>query len=139
VQRDGKARSFHVANIDGNTIRPLLYTAVRRDTHLMTDKAKFYIGPGREYVKHDAVNRREWQYVVGKAHTNTVESFFSIFKRGVISTYRHMSEVHLHRYCAKFDFRYNTRNESDFERTNIALCGIAGEPLTYRRIDRLAA
>jgi transposase-like protein len=139
VQRDGQARSFHVANIHGNTLAPLLYTTVRRETALMTDKAKFYIAPGRQYASHGAVDHTAFEYVRGSDHTNTVENFFSIFKRGVIGTYHHMSEAHLHRYCAEFDFRYNTRNESDFERTNIALCGIAGKRLTYRRTDRLAA
>ncbi|WP_294122090.1 transposase, partial [Sphingomonas sp.] len=69
----------------------------------------------------------------------TVENFFSIFKRGVIGTYHHMSEAHLHRYTAEFDFRYNTRQISDRERSDANLVGIAGKRLTYRRIDRLAA
>jgi hypothetical protein len=72
-------------------------------------------------------------------HSNTVENFFSIFKRGVIGTYHHMSEAHLGRYCVEFDFRYNTRTVSDAERTDAAMIGPRGKRLTYRRIDRLAA
>ena len=67
------------------------------------------------------------------------ENFFSIFKRGVIGTYHHMSECHLHRYTAEFDFRYNTRLDSEHDRADKALVGIAGKRLTYRRTDRLAA
>jgi hypothetical protein len=79
------------------------------------------------------------EYVRGAAHSNTVENFFSIFKRGVIGTYHHMSECHLHRYTAEFDFRYNTRQISDKDRADISLKGIAGKRLTYRRTDKLAA
>ena len=72
-------------------------------------------------------------------HSNTAENFFSIFKRGVIGTYHHMSEAHLGRYCAEFDFRYNTRQISDTERTDAAMIGSRGKRLTYRRTDGLAA
>ena len=75
----------------------------------------------------------------GFAHSNTAENFFSIFKRGVIGTYHHMSEAHLARYTAEFDFRYNTRKITDGERADTALAGIAGKRLTYRQTDRLAA
>jgi hypothetical protein len=71
--------------------------------------------------------------------SNTAENFFSIFKRGVIGTYHHLSEAHLHRYTAEFDFRYNTRLVSDAERADEALKGIAGKRLTYRRTDQVAA
>ena len=74
-----------------------------------------------------------------KLTTPTRSKTFSIFKRGVIGTCHHMSEIHLHRYCAEFDFRYNTRLETDAERADKALIGIAGKRLTYRRTDRLAA
>ena len=75
----------------------------------------------------------------GFKHSNTAESFFSIFKRGVIGTYHHMSEAHLGRYCREFDFRYNTRKISDAERTDIAIIGAIGKRLTYRRIDTVTA
>ena len=72
-------------------------------------------------------------------HSNTAENFLSIFKRGVIGTYHHMSEEHLARYCAELDFRYNTRKISDGERADTILAGINGKRLTYRRADKLAA
>lgn len=139
VERDGKARSYHVANIHGNVLRPLLYTQVYRSSTLMTDQGAFYIGPGREFATHNTVNHKRQQYVSGEKHTNTVESFFSIFLRGVIGTYHHMSEAHLARYCAEFDFRYNTRKLSDTERTEEALKGARGKRLTYRQPSGIAA
>jgi hypothetical protein len=75
----------------------------------------------------------------GFAHSNTAENFFSIFKRGVIGTYHHLSEAHLARYTAEFDFRYNHRSITDAERADVALQGIYGKRLTYRRTDNLAA
>jgi transposase-like protein len=145
VERDtlwgnGKVRSFHVANVTAKTLRPLVVTHVTRDTHLMTDKASHYRRFGKEFAAHGSTDHGEGQYVVGQInHTNTVENFFSIFKRGVIGTYHHMSEAHLHRYCAEFDFRYNTKDISDRERADIALKGIVGKRLTYRPIGQLAA
>jgi hypothetical protein len=83
------------------------------------------------------VNHGAKEYVTtgGFKHSNTVENFFSIFKRGVIGTYHHLSEAHLARYCAEFDFRYNHRDISDAERASAALKGAIGKRLTYRRID----
>jgi transposase-like protein len=144
VERDnmetGKVRSFHVANVQANTLRPLVVTHVKRDTYLLTDKASHYRKFGKEFAAHGSSDHTANEFVVNQInHTNTVENFFSIFKRGVIGTYHHMSECHLHRYTAEFDFRYNTRQISDKERADIALKGISGKRLTYRRTDKLAA
>ena len=89
--------------------------------------------PGREFQKHDSVDHGRHEYVRGDKHTNTVEGFFSIFKRGVIGTYHHLSEAHLGRYCREFDLRYNTRNMTDGERASLILKGMEGRRLTYRR------
>jgi transposase-like protein len=123
VERDGKARSFHVANVNAKHLRGLIVTNVSRESHLMTDESHVYTGVGREFNGHSTVNHSAREYVTtgGFKHSNTVENFFSIFKRGVIGTYHHMSEAHLGRYCREFDFRYNTRTFNDAERTNIAL------------------
>jgi hypothetical protein len=75
----------------------------------------------------------------GERHFDTVENFFSIFKRGVIGTYHHMSEAHRARYTAEFDFRYNTKGDTDAERADQSLRGIYGKRLTYRRPVALAA
>ena len=141
VERAGQVRSFHVANVNAKTLRPLIVTNVVRSAHLMTDESPVYIGVGREFSGHSSVNHSASEYVTtgGFKHSNTVENFFSIFKRGVIGTYHHLSEAHLGRYTAEFDFRYNTRTMNDHERADIALAGIAGKRLTYRRTDKRAA
>lgn len=139
---NGHVRSFHIANVTAKTLRPLVVTHVTRDTYLLTDKASHYRRFGKEFAKHGSTDHGEGQYVNPQNledHTNTVENFFSIFKRGVIGTYHHMSEAHLHRYTAEFDFRYNTKDISDRERADLSLKGISGKRLTYRRTGALAA
>lgn len=107
----------------------------------MTDEASVYRDVGKAYWSHQKVNHGISQYAKagGQWHTNTAENFFSIFKRGVVGTYHHLSAAHLHRYCAEFDFRYNTREDSDVERADQCLSGIYGKRLTYRRPSSLAA
>ena len=141
VERDGHVRSFHVANVNAKHLRGLIVTNVDRASHLMTDESVVYTSVGREFNGHSVVNHSAKQYVTtgGFKHSNTAENFFSIFKRGVIGTYHHMSEAHLARYTGEFDFRYNTRLMSDGERADIALSRIGGKRLTYRRTDAIAA
>jgi transposase-like protein len=141
VEREGQVRSFHVANVTAIQLRPLIVMNVDRKSHLMTDESPVYTRTGREFAGHSTVNHSAKEYVTtgGFKHSNTVENFFSIFKRGVIGTYHHMSEAHLQRYCHEFDFRYNTRAMTDGERAAIALKGAIGKRLTYRRVDRLHA
>ncbi len=141
VERDGMARSFHVANVNAKTLRPLIVTNVDRSAHLMTDESPVYTRVGREFNGHSSVNHSASEYVTtgGFKHSNTVENFFSIFKRGVIGTYHHMSEAHLARYCREFDFRYNTRKLTDSERTIEAIKGARGKRLMYRQPSSLAA
>ena len=151
VERGGHARSFHVANVHANTLRTVLVQNIDRQTSLSTDAAPHYDMTGGEFRTHANVNHAAGEYAVTKPalgywrnvtarwHSNTVESFFSIFKRGVIGTYHHMSEAHLHRYCREFDMRYSTREMTDGERAALILKGGIGRRLTYRRIDRLAA
>ena len=141
VERDGRARSFHVANVTAHTLRPLLFTNVLRGSVLMTDEHRGYELAGKAYARHSAVTHSTGEYVraAGTVHSNTVENFFSIFKRGIIGTYHHLSKAHLHRYTAEFDFRYNTRKDSDADRADEALRGIAGKRLTYRRPAQIAA
>lgn len=141
VTRDGHARSFHVANVNAKTLRPLIVVNVDRASHLMTDESPIYTSLGREFAGHTSVIHSANEYVRkgGWAHSNTAENFFSIFKRGVVGVYHHMSEAHLGRYCAEFDLRYNTRAMTDGERAALILKGGEGRHLTYRRIDRLAA
>lgn len=137
VERGGNVASYHVANVTAKQLRPLIVTKIDRASYLMTDESAVYSRMGREFAGHGTVNHSASQYVTtgGFKHSNTVENFFSIFKRGVIGTYHHMSEAHLSRYCAEFDFRYNHRDVTDAERAAAALKGAVGKRLTYRRAN----
>jgi transposase-like protein len=140
VERGGKVRSQHVANVSAKTLRPILKEQIAKTSRLMTDESAIYPAVGREFAKHESVNHGAGEYVRGDAHTNTVEGYFSIFKRGIIGTYHHISEKHLKRYLCEFDFRYNERaalGTDDTERTVKALSGIIGKRLMYR--DSLTA
>jgi transposase-like protein len=139
VERNGKARSFHIANVHAGTIRSILFQNADRLSTLMTDESQAYTKAGESFWAHQTVNHRTAEYARGNWHTNTAENFFSIFKRGVIGTYHHLSEAHLHRYCREFDFRYNTRQLPDAERAMIAVQGGRGKRLFYRRPSSLAA
>ncbi len=140
VERDGKVRSFHVAKVNANTLREVLVTNVDRGSWLMTDELQAYKTVGKEYVGHGVVSHSRGEYGRdGVFHSNTVENFFSILKRGITGVYHHVSEQHLKRYVTEFDFRYNTRKLNDFERSNEALKGIAGKRLTYRRTSTVPA
>ena len=136
VERDGKVRSFHVATVNADTLRPILFTQVDRKSYLMTDEASVYKKPGREFSGHGTVNHSIEEYVRGGFwHTNTVENYYSILKRGITGIYQHVSPKHLKRYVGEFDFRYNERSISDSERADKALKGITGKRLTYRRVS----
>jgi len=135
VERGGRARSFHVANVSGKTLAPIIFKNVRRTSTLMTDDAGQYRPIGEEFARHESVNHGIEEYVRGDAHSNTVEGFFSMFKCGVIGTFHSVSEAHLHRYLAEFDFRYNTREAlgvTDDERAAELLRGASGKRLYYR-------
>jgi transposase-like protein len=137
VERGGRVRSFHIDDVNPNTLRKVLVTQVDRKSALMTDDSHFYKPVGKEFASHESVNHSEEEYVRGLAHTNTIEGFFSIFKRGMIGTYQHCGEQHLKRYLIEFDFRYNHRSSlgiEDEQRTLAALKGIEGRRLTYRRV-----
>lgn len=138
VERGGQARSFHVPKVNAYTVKTVLNRHVAKESRLMTDEAKVYIKPGRQFAEHGTVAHRVKEYVRGDAHVNTAESFFNILKRGLIGTYHHVGEQHLQKYVSEFDFRYNNRTKlgvTDAERTDKALKGITGKRLTYRRIN----
>ena len=140
VVRDGKVRSFHVAKVTGETLRSVLVTNADRGSWLMTDEHAGYKTVGKEFTGHGTVSHSTGEYVRATYfHTNTIENFFSIFKRGIIGVYHHVSEAHLKRYATEFDFRYNTRKMNDFERAEVALLGAVGKRLTYRRTNNIAA
>ena len=108
---------------------------IARESDLMTDEAGQYRSIGKRFESHRWVTHSVGQYVDGPVHTNTVEGYFSIFKRGMKGVYQHCSEKHLHRYLAEFDFRYNNRGTlgiTDVQRAQVALEGVGGRRLMYR-------
>jgi transposase-like protein len=141
VERDGRARSFHVANLNHNNIRGAIVSNVHRSSTLMTDDARVYWPIGREFAGgHGTTLHANREFArPGGVHSNTAENFFSILKRGVVGTYHHWSPAHLHRYLAEFDFRYSTKELTDTDRTAIALRNARGKRLMYRQPSSLAA
>ena len=142
VEREGKVRSRHVTVPNAKTLRDILVTNVDRKSYLMTDESTLYPKTGEEFAGHGTVNHSAEEYVRGNFwHTNTVESYFAILKRGIMGTYHHVSPQHLKRYLGEFDFRYNERaalGVTDSERATKALKGIVGKRLTYRRTGERA-
>jgi transposase-like protein len=137
----GQVRSFHVDSVKKQDIIPILKANIAKETHVMTDESNTYNKLGEHFATHDAVDhsREEWGYTDRKTgvkiNTNTIEGYYSIFKRGMKGVYQHCSEKHLHRYVAEFDFRYSNRSAlgvEDGERAAKALKGIEGRRLTYR-------
>jgi transposase-like protein len=138
VERGGRVRSKHVTNIDAENLRPFIVKNASRKSTLNTDEAAYYVRLGREFAAHHAVDhsRQEYAYKLDgrTVSTNAAENYFSIFKRGVYGTFHSISDAHLHRYLAEFDFRYNNRSKlgvEDAERAAKTLKGAEGKRLTY--------
>jgi transposase-like protein len=132
VERDGSVRSERIANVTGQELKGAIRRHVDPSSRIITDSFKSYAGIGKEYASHETVNHALDEWVRGDVHTNTAENFFSILKRGIDGVYHHVSEAHLPRYLAEFDFRYNARKMTDSERTVAALMGAEGKRLTYQ-------
>jgi transposase-like protein len=136
VERGGNVRSFHVAVADQETVCKTVRENVERETHIHTDESKLYNRAMMDVRRHKKVKHTAGEYVRGDVTTNTVENYFSVFKRGMRGVYQHCSEKHLHRYLAEFDFRYNNRAKlgvDDASRAATLAEGIIGKRLTYRR------
>ena len=136
VERQGRVRSFHVPTVKAENLKPILMEQINKQARLMTDGAGYYKKIGPKFASHETVNHYEGEYVRGDVFTNTIEGYFSIFKRGMKGVYQHCSEHHLRRYLAEFDFRYNHRSAlkvDDAARCDAALRAIQGKRLTYRR------
>jgi len=135
VERGGSARSFHTDGHSIASIVPIVRENIKRESRLMTDKALHYRRVGEEFAEHGSVEHAQFEWKRGDWHTNTVEGFYSIFKRGMRGTYQFCKEKHLHRYLAEFDFRYSNRvrlGVNDVARADRALKGIVGKRLTYQ-------
>jgi transposase-like protein len=135
VERDGTARSFHISGRMFDGVKQALQEHVSLDASLMTDEAKMYRVIGKKFAYHGTVNHGKKEYVRGVDYTNTVENFFSVFKRGMRGVYQHCSSDHLQRYLTEFDFRYNNRSAKgieDSERAKRLLEGAEGRRLMYQ-------
>jgi transposase-like protein len=149
VERGGSVRSFHAAVADQATVTQIVRENVARETQLMTDESRLYNQAKHHVANHDTIKHTAGEYVRRELRmvddvtfeetlisTNTIESYFSVFKRGMRGVYQHCAEKHLHRYLAEFDFRYNNRSAlgtNDGERASELAKGIVGKRLTYRR------
>lgn len=137
VERGGQVRSVHVPDIKSVTVIPIVQSNVAKEARVMTDDGSHYYNKLGDFAEHGTVNHSAGEYVVPGTdiHTNTVESYFSVFKRGMRGVYQHCDERHLHRYLAEFDFRHNNRvalNVSDEQRAVNMVKGVIGRRLTYR-------
>ena len=133
-RNSGKSKSFVVDNVKASTLLPILRENVAKEAIVYTDEAKQYGKLGSEFADHDFTTHSKGQYVRGDVHTNTIEGYFSIFKRGMKGVYQHCGKQHLHRYAAEFEFRYNNRianGANDNTRAALALFGAAGKRLMY--------
>jgi hypothetical protein len=134
VERGGSARSFQVDRANLKTVRKIVLENADTRSELMTDEAPMYERIGWKFADHYTVKHSVGEYVRDRAHTNTIEGYFSIFKRGMKGVYQHCREKHLHRYLAEFDFRYSNREAlgvNDEARTDNALRSARGKRLTY--------
>jgi transposase-like protein len=132
----GQARSMVVDSLKAADLAPILRENIAKEAMLMTDEAAYYTKIGREFAGHEIVSHGMGEYGRGEHHTNTIEGYFSIFKRGMKGVYQHCAKKHLHRYLAKFEFRYNNRaalEVNDQQRHGKALSGIVGKRLTYQQ------
>lgn len=133
VERDGRARAFHVPNVTGATLASVTHANISRHTTVYSDShhaSRFAAAKFRSA----AVDHGRGEYVRGDVYTNTVEGFFAILKRGITGVYHGVSEAHLQRYLSEFSHRYSNREAlgvDDTERASIALKGFAGKRLTY--------
>lgn len=140
VDRKGEARSFHVDKASKRSILPVVNANIDRETVIATDEAPLYKGIKNSFAGHETVNHSDEEWVRGQIHTNRVEAYFSVFKRGMKGVYQHCSEKHLHRYLSEYDFRYNNRmalGVHDQERAERALRGVVGKRLTYKTTHKV--
>ncbi len=132
VERGGRVKSTHVADVTGTNLKKVLLEYVDEQARLMTDENQSYKHGGRRFADHQSVNHKAGQYVCGDAHVNSCESVHALLKRGIIGTYHHVSKAHLHRYLSEFDFRFNLRKTNDGARAAEVLRSIAGKRLYYK-------
>lgn len=131
----GKSRAFVIDSVSQGAIRPIVNANLAREARVFTDEARHYWTFRHRFAEHQSVSHRRGEYGRGEVHTNTIEGYFSIFKRGMRGVYQFCGEKHLHRYLAEFDFRYSNREAvgvDDKARADNLLAGVVGKRLTYQ-------
>jgi len=135
VERAGQVRSFHVPSCTKANVSKIIMENVDRESRFMTDESRLYTGSEEAFLSHETTKHSAGEYARGDVYSNTVEAYFSVFKRGMRGTYQHCAEKHLHRYLAEFDFRFNNRvalGVDDSPRTDELVRSVVGKRLTYQ-------
>lgn len=132
IERGGKIRAKQVPDTTGSNLRKFVYENVERGSQLHTDEWWGYKGLEKLFG-HSVIKHKENEYVNGDCHTNTLEGFWSLFKRGIIGIYHSMSSKHLQKYIDEFVFRYNTRQLTESDRFDFMLSNIASH-LPYKKL-----
>jgi transposase-like protein len=133
----GRARAMVVDSLKAKDLTPILRQNIAKEARVMTDEAGQYVHLRREFAEHGIVHHGAGEYGRGDIHTNTIEGYFSIFKRGTKGVYQHCAKKHLHRYVAEFNFRYNERAMTDLSpEAHPFRAGIVGKRLTYGGLRR---
>ncbi len=134
VQRDGSVRTKAVKSVSTASLLSAIQQHVAPAAEVMTDELKAYGGVKRYYDQHQTVTHSKREWARGAVHTNTVESFFALMKRGIHGSYHHVSKKHLQRYGDEFAFRWSQREVTDKERTESALRQVIGRRLPYQKL-----
>jgi transposase-like protein len=138
VERGGEIRAGKVSNITGKTLKGIIRDNVTSDSRIITDNFLAYNGLEEEFASHETVDHGAGEYVRDDVHTNTLEGWFSLLKRGVTGTFHHVSEQHLDRYVNEFVYRYNNREITDTERAKKAVRATEGKRLVYKETIKKA-
>ena len=136
MQRGGRIRAFPIERVTIDTLKQAVAETVSQDAHMMTDDFSAYVGPVMGRRKHETVTHSRREYARGNVHTNTIEGFFGLLKRGIVGSFHHVSKGHLHRYVSEFEFRYNTRTAlgyTDGQRAGVLVLGAEGKRLTFKQ------
>ena len=132
VERGGKLSANKIDNVSSKQLTPEVIKLVKESASVYTDEWLGYKGVNKIY-DHSVVKHNEGQYVNGRIHTNTIEGFWSLLKRGIFGIYHSTSKKHLQMYVDEFVFRYNTRDTSESKRFNLLLSNIEFR-LTYKEL-----
>jgi hypothetical protein len=133
VERGGRVRAFPLDRVTGDNVQSIIRREVSKDAHMITDELNVYHALSMGFKKHDMIRHSDRIYVQGDIHTNTVEGFFGLLKRGLIGSFHHVSKGHLGRYVDEFAFRYNARTVTDGERAAMIVAAAEGKRLTYQQ------